>query len=136
LIDLDSWTGIRFDPPKHTINTRCKNKISKFHILTRYDSVGSNRKGLWLITDVVSGGKAARPGLTKCLDHIAQVHRRDALAGVNNQIHGQQPFPQRQLGRVHGRFGCYGKINALMTTAYIKSADTDENRNILFLLSL
>jgi len=39
-----------------------------------------------------------------------QEHRRDAYAGVNNQVLGQQPFPQAQLGTVHECFGCDGKV--------------------------
>ena len=51
-------------------------------------------------------------------NQFSQEHRRDAFAGIDNQVHGQQPFPQGQLCAVHGRFGCDGKV-AFASAAFV-----------------
>jgi len=57
-------------------------------------------------------GVAQFPGaFLRNTDQFAQIYRRDAFTGIDNQIHGQQPFGQGQLGTVHGRFNGNGKLS-------------------------
>ena len=71
----------------------------------------------------LSNSVAQLPGAFLRYAHqFAQVHRRYALAGVDNQIHGQYPFPQWQLGTVHGRFGGDGKM--VFTAAAFVNTDS------------
>ncbi len=59
----------------------------------------------------LSDGMTQFPGtFLRNTDQFTQINRRYAFARIDNQIHGQQPFPQGQLGTVHGRFGCNGKL--------------------------
>ena len=41
---------------------------------------------------------------------FAQIDRGDPFARIDDVVHGQEPLPQRELGTMHGRFGCYREL--------------------------
>ncbi len=45
---------------------------------------------------------------------FTQTDRIDTVAGTDHQKHGQQPFPQRQFGAVHGCLAGDGKLSFAM----------------------
>ena len=48
-------------------------------------------------------------------DPAGQINGRYPFAGVNDGVHGHNPFPQWQLGAVHRGFGGYSEL--LFTSA-------------------
>jgi len=41
---------------------------------------------------------------------FSQIDRRGPFARIDDVVHGQKPLPQRELGAMHGRFGCHREL--------------------------
>lgn len=58
-----------------------------------------------------SNSMAELPGaFLRDTDPFTQIDRGDPFARIDDVVHGQEPLPQRQLGTMHGRFGCHREL--------------------------
>jgi hypothetical protein len=85
--------------------------------LIQFDNTAKRREQLIARVHHFTNCMADFPGtFLRNANPFTQTHRRDAFAGLNDQKHRQQPFPQRQFCAVHRCFAGYRKLSFALGT--------------------